>query len=135
MIALLLAVLTFGWGAAVPAPGAPVECGSWLAVTAVVPGQASFEILPHDPQEFDHPYLVAYVCLHEPDHVCPGGEWMVWPDGVLSDHFDFHTPAGGPYQLIVAKYVFVCDDEEKEPPCPGRWVPTRACATVEMATP
>jgi len=108
-------------GGALLLPDAPVECGSWLAVTAVVPGQASFRILPHE-LESPYPYLVGYECLHQPNHICPGDESMEWPNGPLGDVMLFNAPTGGPYRLIVAKYVLV----EKV------WVPTRACSTVEV---
>jgi hypothetical protein len=45
---------------------------------------------------------------------------MAWPGGPLGDVFEFLAPSGGPYYVIVAKYVLVN----------GEWVPTRGCATV-----
>jgi len=99
-----------------------VPCGKWLAVTSISPGRASFRILPHAPSESEHPYLVGYECLHPPSNLCPGDEGMEWPEGVLGDKLIFLAPSGGPYHVIVAKYVLV----------KGEWVPTRACATVEV---
>jgi len=98
-----------------------VPCGTWLAVESVTPGRAEFRILPHIPSETKHPYIVGYACLHEPAHQCPGDEGMDWPDGVLGDRMTFLAPSGGPYFLIVAKYV-----QDKT----GAWIPTRGCDTV-----
>jgi len=120
----------FGWSVNYPAASwgglfglDAVPCGKWLAVTSVAPGRASFRILPHVPQEHKHPYLVGYECLHPPSNLCPGDEGMEWPDGVLGDKLIFLAPSGGPYHVIVAKYV-----QDKS----GAWVPTRGCATVEI---
>lgn len=102
-----------------------VPCGTWLAVESVTRGTAGFRILPHTPQEHEHPYIVGYSCLHLPDHLCPGGENMNWPDGLLGDRMNFIAPNGGPYHVIVAKAV---QDET------GTWIPTRGCDTVNIPT-
>lgn len=81
-----------------------IPSGNWLAVTAISPGMASLRILPHVP-ESPYPYLVGYNCLHEPAHTCPGGEWMAWPNGPLAPDFLFYSPLGGPYEIVVAKFV------------------------------
>jgi len=77
----------------------PVPCEDWISVK-VDAGIAYVTILSHVGQE-NLPYLIGYDC--QPNPPCSGGEYMIWPDGPNASNFEFHSPNGGTYNLIVAQ--------------------------------